>query len=76
LWDPRGRDGGRCADGRGVRARDAVKVGFKSDAAEEGGVKLFLLDTSLGGNANTGHPYGTILTDEQKRQLIEYLKTL
>jgi hypothetical protein len=60
----------------GSRQLDAVKVGFKSDAAEEGGVKLFLLDTSLRGNSNAGHPYGTTLTDEQKRQLIEYLKTL
>jgi hypothetical protein len=60
----------------GSRQFDPVKVGFKSDAAEEGGVKLFELDTSLRGNSNSGHPYGTNLTDEQKRQLIEYLKTL
>jgi hypothetical protein len=53
-----------------------VKVGFKSDAAEEGGVKLFELDTTLRGNSNGGHPFGTDLTDDQKRQLIEYLKTL
>lgn len=60
----------------GSRQLDPVKVGFKSDAAEEAGVKLFELDTSLRGNSNAGHPYGTTLTDEQKRQLIEYLKTL
>ena len=60
----------------GGRQYDPARVGFKSDAAEEGGVKLFLLDTSLRGNSNAGHPFGTNLTDDQKRQLIEYLKTL
>jgi hypothetical protein len=28
------------------------------------------------GNSNAGHPYGTQLIDDEKRQLIEYLKTL
>ena len=28
------------------------------------------------GNGNGGHAYGTQLTAEQRRQLIEYLKTL
>lgn len=36
----------------------------------------FNFDTSLSGNSNLGHSYGTQLDDEQKRQLIEYLKTL
>ena len=27
------------------------------------------------GNGNGGHPYGTALTPDQKRALIEYLKT-
>jgi len=32
-------------------------------------------DTSLPGNSNTGHAYGTGLPPEQKRALLEYLKT-
>ena len=39
-------------------------------------VGLFVLDTTLPGNSNRGHLYGTDLTDEEKEQLIEFLKTL
>jgi hypothetical protein len=39
------------------------------------GVKLFKYDTSLPGNSNAGHLYGTNLSDADKRALIEYLKT-
>ena len=28
------------------------------------------------GNSNQGHTYGTLLSDEQKQQLLEFLKTL
>jgi hypothetical protein len=52
-----------------------VDVGLKN-VAEEGGVRYFTFDTSLRGNSNAGHPYGTQLKDEEKRQLLEYLKTL
>lgn len=36
----------------------------------------FQFDTAHPGNSNQGHAYGTALTDDQKMQLIEYLKTL
>ena len=32
--------------------------------------------TAVVGNGNDGHLFGTTLTDEEKRQLVEYLKTL
>ena len=32
-------------------------------------------DTSVPGNANTGHVYGTTLSDDDKRAVVEYLKT-
>lgn len=35
-----------------------------------------LLDTSLPGNSNRGHDYGTDLSNEQKAELIEYVKSL
>jgi hypothetical protein len=37
---------------------------------------LFLFDTSLPGNASTGHRWGTELPVEQKDELVEFLKTL
>jgi endonuclease/exonuclease/phosphatase family metal-dependent hydrolase len=36
----------------------------------------FEFDTSLPGNTNTGHAYGTDLSTEQKEQLLEYVKGL
>lgn len=57
-----------------TREFDPVNVGFTTD--EQGGT--FEFDTSLDGNSNAGHDtYGTdSFTDEQRFQLIEYLKTL
>jgi hypothetical protein len=58
----------------GSRELDLKHVGFRAD------VGSFKFDTSLPGNSNKGHegrPYGTDgLTDEERWQLIEYLKTL
>ncbi len=54
---------------------DATNVGITS-VPEEGGVKHFLFKTTLKGNSNAGHNFGTNLTPEQKKQLIEYVKTL
>ncbi len=60
---------------RGYDVLDQVKVGFVSTgrAAERNG---FRFDTSLRGNGNGGHAYGTDLGDDDRRALIEYLKTL
>jgi hypothetical protein len=52
---------------------DPKHVGFLSTAETNG----FRFDAQLPGNSNAGHEYGTHeLTDEQKWELIEYLKTL
>ena len=60
----------------GSRELDPVMVGFKTEQSEGAS----LLDTSLAGNSNAGHDgpaYGTDkLTDEERWQLLEYLKTL
>ncbi|HTB74258.1 MAG TPA: di-heme-cytochrome C peroxidase [Polyangiaceae bacterium] len=65
----------------GSREFDPVKVGFVSQ-----GYKGFVFDTTLPGNSNAGHEYGTIhdarvvdgrlkaLTMDQRRDLLEYLK--
>ncbi|MCJ2057183.1 di-heme-cytochrome C peroxidase [Methylobacterium sp. J-048] len=58
----------------GSRELDEARIGFRSDTGP------FLFDTALPGNANTGHEgpaYGTgQLDDVQRRQLLEYLRTL
>ena len=59
----------------GNRDFDPVKVGYVSNA-EVSDISLFEFDTSLEGNSNYGHEYGVHLTDEQKWELVEYLKTL
>ena len=71
-------DGGRCEKYRpdsfvvGAREFDPKNVGFKST-----GYDGFEFDTSIPGNANTGHEYGACgMTHEQRMDLIEYLKSL
>ena len=58
---------------RGYDVYDQANVGFVSNVADAG---TTLIDTSLQGNGNGGHVYGTDLTDADKDALIEYLKTL
>jgi len=61
----------------GVRTFDPVKVGFLTDVA--GFPKFEVLDPDgmpIVGSSNAGHEYGATLTDEQRKQLVEDLKTL
>jgi mono/diheme cytochrome c family protein len=60
---------------RGYDVYDPVKVGFVSSGpmAERLGWKE---DTAERGNGNQGHTYGTTLSSDDKRALVEYLKTL
>ena len=51
---------------------DPADVGYLN----EGFSGAFLFDTTLHGNSNAGHDYGTGLSEEEKLQLIEYIKTL
>jgi len=60
---------------RGYDLFDRADVGFVSDVAEAHGRRFFRYDTSVPGNANTGHVYGTSLSDEEKRAIVEYMKT-
>lgn len=54
---------------RGSRVYDPEKMGFTNEGT-------YVFDTAGTGNANTGHDYGTALATEQKRDLMEYLKSL
>lgn len=56
----------------GCRKFDPTLVGLSTEKVRG----AFLLDTGLPGNSNAGHTYGTGLTDEQRWDLLEYLKTL
>jgi Cytochrome C oxidase, cbb3-type, subunit III len=60
---------------RGYNVLDPEELGFVStgpDAASHG----FRYDTLVAGNSNQGHLWGTTLSPEQKRSLLEYLKTM
>jgi hypothetical protein len=54
---------------RGSHLFDEDAMGYKDEGA-------YILDTSASGNSNSGHDYGTKLSAAEKRDLIEYLKTL
>ena len=58
--------------GMGLQTLDTVKVGVDSKASNA----PWQFDTSIRGNGNTGHDFGAKLSDEQRWQLVEYLKTL
>jgi mono/diheme cytochrome c family protein len=63
---------------RGSDVYDWENLGFKSESrTAPNGTTYFLYDTTEPGNSNEGHEgyaYGTDLSDDQKRALIEYLK--
>ena len=53
---------------------DPVSVGFVSTVESDGGRTFFKYDTTLPGNGNGGHNYGTNLPEADKRALVEYMK--
>ncbi|MFP6762730.1 MAG: hypothetical protein VB858_03905, partial [Planctomycetaceae bacterium] len=52
---------------------DPKAVGFIHEVSES---HEFIFDTSLPGNSNSGHEYGTRLSSTKKNALLEYLKSL
>ena len=61
---------------RGVDLVDAENGGFVSDPGSEAAREGWRYDTSVPGNGNDGHLFGTDLDAAEKRQLLAYLKTL
>jgi hypothetical protein len=61
----------------GVRTFDPVNVGFLPDVP---GFARFNVNnpdgTPITGNSNAGHEFGANLTDQERYQLVEYMKTL
>ena len=60
---------------RGNNLLNRQDLGFVSDLAQEKGLHFALFDTRQTGNSNAGHPYGTELSDQDKKAILEYLKT-
>lgn len=60
---------------RGLDVYDPVRMGFVS-AGPEAERRGSRYDTSVIGNSNQGHLWGTDLPPDQKRALVEYLKLL
>jgi mono/diheme cytochrome c family protein len=60
---------------RGYDVYDEHKAGFISNTAEARAAGT-IYDTTLPGNGNGGHLFGTNLPSDQKQDLLEYLKTL
>jgi mono/diheme cytochrome c family protein len=64
---------------RGSDILDTAKVGYQSDGYGYDPKDLFLYDTSVPGNSNSGHEgkiYGTELPPGDKDAIVEYMKTL
>jgi hypothetical protein len=51
---------------------DPVKVGYTTELSS---TPRFTFDVAKPGNGNAGHEYGTDLSDEEKYDLLEYLKS-
>ena len=59
---------------QGYDVYDQTRAGFISDGADAQRLGT-MFDVTQPGNGNGGHTYGTTLSADQKRALIEYLKT-
>jgi mono/diheme cytochrome c family protein len=63
---------------RGNDVYDRENLGFVANIAEQNGRNFYLIDTAKDGNHNYGHEgadYGTSMPPDEKRALLEYLKT-
>lgn len=67
----------------GAKEYDAKDLGLKYEvlsgpapADASGEARRRVIDTTLPGLGNEGHPFGFRLSEKEKRQVIEYLKTL
>ena len=56
-----------------IREDGVRRVGFEQLSIENGR-KYFRYDTSLPGNGNGGHDYGTNLSEADKMAIVEYMK--
>jgi len=55
----------------GSRKYDPVRLGYVN---EKDDLRVFEFDTTKNGNSNAGHEYGTTLSEDEKMQLLEFMK--
>lgn len=55
---------------------DIQKVGMAAEQTKFGDQTLSIVPERNSGNSNVGHEFGTTLSDDDKKALLEYLKTL
>jgi hypothetical protein len=60
----------------GSREYDVQRLGYRTTADSKSPAPPWDFDTTLTGNSNAGHVYGTTLSDDDKWALIEFLKKL
>jgi cytochrome c553 len=56
----------------GSRKYDPVRLGYVN---EQDALRVYTFDTTQPGNSNSGHEYGTQLSEDQKMQLLEFMKS-
>lgn len=56
----------------GSRKYDPVHLGYVNEKDDQ---RVYEFDTTKSGNSNSGHDYGTQLTEEEKMQLLEFMKS-
>ncbi|MGH9930304.1 MAG: di-heme-cytochrome C peroxidase [Pyrinomonadaceae bacterium] len=56
----------------GSRNYDPVHLGYVNEKDEQ---RVFEFDTTKSGNRNSGHEYGTTLSEDEKMQLLEFMKS-
>jgi hypothetical protein len=56
----------------GHREYDLKKVGYRTEGIA---APIFVFDVTIDGNSNAGHEFGTTLSEAERRDLIEFLKT-
>lgn len=55
---------------------DKDQLGFEHEERQEKGLYFTFFDTKENGHHNTGHLYGTAVSEDDKKKIVEYLKTL
>jgi len=60
----------------GSRQYDPVNVGFITERDDESDIEPFLFNTNIRGNYNSGHEIAVDISEDERWDLIEYIKTL
>jgi hypothetical protein len=56
----------------GTRKYDVAHLGYMNEKDEQ---RYYEFDTTQPGNSNSGHEYGTQLSEDQKMQVLEFMKS-